>query len=399
MALQGSLADFGIAEILQLIGSQQKTGILHVTGGESGEEVMISFSSGRIIRTDVNNRHKRDLLGQMLIAAGEIDKEQLGAALKSQKKSLKRLGDVLVEDGTVRREAINQLADLQARETLYRLFEWKSGQYRFESKPPNFTRPSGTAISSESLLMEGFRMLDEWPLIRARINNYSVVYRQTDKARTIGDESQALERILDDAFVEASMGGGGGDGLDDGFDFDESLSGSGGLGDTERAVLALVDGQRDVHQIVDRSRLGEFETSKALLTLLNEEYIEPTKVKKALDAPSRRPGVAWRQLAVRLVVNATLLGLIVVGVLFMPRSRIQLHRNTERVAGEALDRLRANRLVAIGNALEVYRVENGAYPDTLAALTEARLIEPAALDLPGEAPISYISIGTDYDLR
>lgn len=399
MALQGSLADFGIAEILQLIGSQQKTGILHVTGGESGEEVMISFSSGRIIRTDVNNRHKRDLIGQMLIAAGEIDKDQLQAALKSQKKSLKRLGDVLVEEGTVRREAINQLADLQARETLYRLFEWKSGQYRFESKPPNFTRPSGTAISSESLLMEGFRMLDEWPLIRARINNYSVVYRQTDKARTLGDESQALERILDDAFVEASMGGGASDGLDDGFDFDESLSGSGGLGDTERAVLALVDGQRDVYQIIDRSRLGEFETCKALLTLLNEEYVEPTKVKKALDVPSRRPGVAWQRLAVRVVVNATLLGLIVAGVLFMPRSRIQLHRNTERVVVEALDRLRANRLVAIGNALEVYRVEHGTYPDTLDALTGAHLIEPQVLDLPGAAPVSYISIGTDYDLR
>lgn len=398
MALQGSLADFGIAEILQLIGSQQKTGILHVTGGESGEEVMISFSSGRIIRTDVNNRHKRDLLGQMLIAASEIDKEQLSAALKVQKKSLKRLGDVLVEEGTVRREAVNLLADLQARETLYRLFEWKSGQYRFESKPPNFTRPSGTPISSESLLMEGFRMLDEWPLIRARINNYSVVFRQTDKARTLGDESQALERILDDAFVEASKQGSN-ESIDEGFDFDESLAGDGSLGETERAILGLVDGQRDVYQIIDRSRLGEFETCKALLTLLNEEYIEPTKVKKALDAPSRRPGLAWRQLALRVIVNATLLGLIAAGVLFMPRSRIQLHRNTERVAVEALDRLRANRLLAIGNALEVYRVENGAYPDTLDALTQARLLDPSVLELPGDAPVTYISIGSDYDLR
>lgn len=395
MALQGSLADFGIAEILQLIGSQQKTGVLHVTGGPSAEEVMISFSSGRIIRTDVNGRHKRDQLGQMLVAAGEIDKDQLAAALRSQKKSLKRIGDVLVEAGAVSREAVNELADLQARETLYRLFEWKSGQYRFESKPPNFTRPSGRPISSESLLMEGFRMLDEWPLIRARINNYTVVFRQLDKAREIDDQSKALERVLDDAFSEFGGGSGGGDD----FDFDDSLSGGGGLSGEERAVLDLVDGQRDVYQIIDRSRLGEFETCKALLTLLNEDYIEPTKVKKALEAPSRHRSANLRQLSLRVVVNLALLVAIVAGVLFMPRSRIELARNAQEVAEEAQVRLRANRLVALSTALEVYRVEHGAYPASLSALVEARLIEPSLLELPGEAPPSYVSIGSDYDLR
>ena len=111
MALQGSLADFGIAEILQLIGSQQKTGILHVTGGSGAEEVMISFSSGRIIRTDVNGRHKRDLLGTMMVAAGAISKDQLAVALKSQKKSLKRLGDVLVERALGARVALREDPD------------------------------------------------------------------------------------------------------------------------------------------------------------------------------------------------------------------------------------------------------------------------------------------------
>lgn len=395
MALQGSLADFGIAEILQLIGSQQKTGILHVTGGQSAEEVMISFSSGRIIRTDVNGRHKRDLLGQMLVAAGDISRDQLNAALKSQKKSLKRIGDILVEMHVIGRETVNELADLQARETLYRLFEWKSGQYRFESKPPNFTRPSGRPISSESLLMEGFRMLDEWPLIRTRINNYSVVFRQLDKAKELDDQGKALERVLDDAFSEFDGGGG----IDE-FSFDDSLAGgSGGLGEEERKVLALVDGQRDVYQLIDVSRLGEFETCKALLTLLNDGYIEPTKVKRALDAPARHRSVDTRRMALKVVVNAALLLVLVVGVLFMPRSRVELHRNAQQVATEAQSRLRANRLVAIATALEVHRVEHGHYPGSLDVLVEKGLVVPETLQLPGSRPIRYLSIGTDYDLR
>lgn len=396
MALQGSLADFGIAEILQLIGSQQKTGILHVTGGPGAEEVIISFSSGRIIRTDVNGRHRRDLLGNMLVAAGDIDKDVLAAGLKSQKKSLKRIGDVLVEMEAVAREKVNELADLQARETLYRLFEWKSGQYRFESKPPNFTRPSGKPISSESLLMEGFRMLDEWPLIRARINNYSVVFRQLDKAEGLENESQALERVLDDAFSE--FGGGGGGELDE-FDFGDSMSGSTGLGPEERRVLDLVDGQRNVYQIIDRSRLGEFETCKALLTLLNDEYIEPTRIKKALEAPSRHRGGSFKQLSLRIVVNVALLLLIVVGILFMPRSRVELSRNSEQVVSEAQSRLRANRLVAIATALEVHRVEHGSYPDSLQVLVDSGLIMPDLLILPGDRRPDYLSIGTDYELR
>ena len=44
MALSGTLKDFGIADILQLIGQQQKTGKLRLQNGD--EEVEIIFSSG-----------------------------------------------------------------------------------------------------------------------------------------------------------------------------------------------------------------------------------------------------------------------------------------------------------------------------------------------------------------
>ncbi|MCA9538907.1 MAG: DUF4388 domain-containing protein [Myxococcales bacterium] len=394
MALQGSLADFGIAEILQLIGSQQKTGILHVKGEDASEEVMIYFSSGRIIRTDVAGRDKRDLIGQMLVSAEVISRDQLTLALKTQKKTLERVGEVLVGMGAASREVINEFVELQARETLYRLFEWKAGIYRFESKPPNFARPTGAPLSSESLLMEGFRMLDEWPLIRAKINNYSVVFRPIRAVEHSETEAAALERILDDAFSEfvdgppGSMGGAPGE-EGDGAELERF----------ERRVMGLVDGKRDVFQIIDLSRLGEFETCKALLKLLDEGYIEPVKVKKALEAPARRRGMSWRNVGTRVVVNLALVGLIGAAVLLMPRSRIELRRNTEQVMHEALARLRANRIVAVSTALEVHRAERGSYPDDLNALVKGGYLDPEVLDLPGGQSLAYVGIGTDYDLR
>ena len=249
MALKGSLADFGIAEILQLIGTQQKTGVLHVEG--TGEEaVQIYFSGGRIIRCDVSRRDKRDLLGAMLLAAGVIDRGQLNAALKGQKKSLKRVGDVLVEMKAVSPEVLLEFTDLQTRETLYRLFEWTEGSYRFEGKPPNFARPVGSPMACDAVLMEGFRLLDEWPLVRARISNYDTVFRRVKELEEAETEAEALERILDDAFSEF---------VDAPPSAPRKRGATGAarnLGRAERRVLALVDGKRTVRALIDQSRLG-----------------------------------------------------------------------------------------------------------------------------------------------
>lgn len=393
MALQGSLSDFGIAEILQLIGTQQKTGILHVKGVDDGEEVHVFFASGRIIRCDVAGRDRRDRLGAMLLDAGVISKEQLNAALKVQKSTLKRVGDVLVEQGALTPDVLQQFNDLQTRETLYRLFEWKTGTYAFEGKPPNFTRPVGTPISSESLLMEGFRMLDEWPLIRARISNFGIVFKTLKDLEDLETEADALERILDDAFsefVDASVDAGRPKG---------ATGAPSNLGRSERRVLTLIDGKRDVTQIIDRSRLGEFETCKALVTLMDEGFIAPARRAKPQEQPGRQRRRDWRDVVGRGVINVAALGAIAAAVLFMPRSRIEIHQNTQEVASEAYQRLRTNRLVALATALEVYRVENGTYPDTLTVLVEADLVESDLLTPPGETPFDYVAVGDDYVLQ
>ncbi len=394
MALQGSLSDFGIAEILQLIGSQQKTGILHVEGGPEEEDIQVYFSTGRIIRCEVSRRDKRDLLGARMLAAELIDKEQLNQALKTQKASLQRVGDVLVEMGAISPKDLADFADLQTRETIYRLFEWKSGKYRFESKPPNFARPSSTPISSENLLMEGFRMLDEWPLIRAKISNFDVVYRVIRDVEDLETEAEALDRILDDAFSEF---------VDEGPASVQKKGQTGALqnlGRHERVVLRLVDGKRSVYRIIDLSRLGEFETCKCLLTLLNEGFIAPVKVKKAQEAPGRgRRGIDWSGLFTKGLVNLVMLVGIAAAALLMPWSRVELRGNASEVAREAGSRVRTNRLAAIGTALELYRLQVGRYPDELRELVEKGFLDPRVLDLPGAQAPRYVSIGADYDLR
>ena len=51
MALTGTLKGFGIADILQLIGQQQKTGVLYLKSKE--QDVQVYFRDGNIVRAEI----------------------------------------------------------------------------------------------------------------------------------------------------------------------------------------------------------------------------------------------------------------------------------------------------------------------------------------------------------
>ena len=95
MALQGTLKDFSITEIIQLIGQQLKTGVLTIRRGK--KVVEISFVDGMIVHVYSSYRGKKDLIGEILVKAKRITEEQLDRVLRIQKGTLKYLGEILVE--------------------------------------------------------------------------------------------------------------------------------------------------------------------------------------------------------------------------------------------------------------------------------------------------------------
>lgn len=398
MALEGTLADFGIGEILQLIGSQQKTGILFVEGTGETEEVQVFFRGGKVIRCDVARRDKRDLIGNMMAAAMVISREQLGAALDTQKKTLKRVGDILVEEGTVTPELLQEFTELQTRETLGRLFQWKKGKYRFDGKPPGFARPNITPIACENLLMEGVRMMDEWPLIQARINNPDTVFKAIKTIADSESEAEALDRILDDAFSEFV------DRTSPPADQSQPRSKqanatAGKLTRNDRRTFAYVDGKRTVAQLIDMTRLGEFEACKSLLSLLTEGYIAPVKATAARSGDTLRRRVNWGGVALRVALNLAVVAALGLVVWSMPQSRAEIRANATALGRETLGRLRANRLLTTTAALEVYRLREGQYPESLEPLVTTGLLMREIIAPPAQPPLEYFSIGTDFDLR
>ena len=69
--------------------------------------------------------------------------------------------------------------NLQILQIIYRLFRWKDGEYNFEPHDTvEYDRENVTPMAAESILMEGIRMLDEWPIIEKKIPSFDKVFEK-----------------------------------------------------------------------------------------------------------------------------------------------------------------------------------------------------------------------------
>jgi hypothetical protein len=86
MALRGTLKDFALPDIFQLIGMQRKTGLL--TLKSERETVTVVFENGMVVMADSTIRRLDDLLGSVLVRQGKLRKQDLDEVLAKQKASM-----------------------------------------------------------------------------------------------------------------------------------------------------------------------------------------------------------------------------------------------------------------------------------------------------------------------
>jgi hypothetical protein len=375
MALKGTLKDFGIADILQLIGQQQKTGQLCLANKE--QEVNVFFKDGNIVRVESVTRKKKDLIGNMLVRAEIITEAQLEEALETQRRTLKRLGDVLVSSGAITSERFKKMMQLQATETLYRLFGWDAGTYEFKAEPVVSDTEAITPLRAESVLMEGFRMVDEWPVIRRKINRLDMTFEVTRPLPPPRQQEEDLDAAFDDAFAEKKK--------------DENKGEFKSVGDSERRVYEVITPDRDVRKLIDVSCLGEFETCKALLNLINLEYARP--VYPGGQTPtSDREGILSKigQSLGRIGASMATLGAVIFLVVQLSGGLSLASSPASSVADPAAQRfISRNQMRRIESALEVFRLEKGEVPERLEALVEAGLLKQEELRYPWRQPYYY----------
>ncbi len=376
MALKGTLRDFGLSDIFQLIALQKKTGILSLE--DRGKRVVVSFYEGKLVGAEAlsEKTKEKERVGDILVKGRFITPTQLEQALAEQRKTMKKLGVVLVERKLVTRELFGSVLSFQIRETLLKIFQWTSGNYHFDTAKVEFDREFITPLTAEFVLMEAARIIDEWPAVRKRIPGSDMVFALIPGAE---DRVARATQVEDADFLE-----------DKPHAFAE---GKVPLSTAQARIFDLVDGVRTVEELAYQSLLGEFEACKCLVDLVNSGLVKPTRASttvlrgeeqgKGREAASQRNLLGWG--ATVLAAAAFLIALF----WLFSHSEVGL-ASLSRWTGDKATALRGalaqSQERRLSLAMEVQRLERGAYPAHLGDLSSAGLLLPSDLLYPFGEP-------------
>ena len=388
MALEGTLRDFSLADIFQLIGLQRKTGVLTLRGKD--DTVTVTFLDGKVVGADSLNRRLENRLGTVLMKTGLLSQDQLNRALDIQKETLQRLGFILTHYGIISQESLRDAIQLQMMQIVYRLFRWKDGDYHFSQETTiEYDRDNVVPITAESILMEGARMIDEWPIIEKRVRSYDMVFRK---------------KLTDQEIVV--VGAGEADEID--FDSESSRRGRrGGISDKirisqeEKSIYDLVDGTMTVSDIVEVSRLSEFDTNKALYELLTRDLIEEVRGVSAAQVVAQATPVDEIEVAETPVPLPLVLFLVVLAIASIvtsfknPLNTLTPMMNGHSPVTNARKAISMQRIEMIGLAIDKYNDTYGQLPLELKELTPEYVDESLLRD-PWGNKYNYIPRAGSY---
>ncbi len=243
MAIKGSLKEASLPDVLQLLALGKKTGCLAVSDRQNFGYIF--FNEGRICYASIVNR--RDRIGDLLRKSQLVTNEQLDQALRVQEVHRnRRIGGILVELGFVAQEQLDRLLLLQIEESVYHLFTWTQGTFNFEAGVRPEQQVFLVSINPESLLLEGARRVDEWSQIEKKIPSFDLIFA-VDLAHSPDDEVE--------------------------------------LSSAQHRILPLLDGTRDVRQVIDECSLIEFEAATALFGLITAGYVRRVGTSAKVQVP------------------------------------------------------------------------------------------------------------------
>ncbi len=312
MALEGSLRDFDLFSLFNMIKTQGKSGTLVLTRGQ--EFVKVFFDQGDIVGCDSNQVRVEERIGAMLVRLGRLSGDELAAMIHRQRLTMKRMGTLLLESGKISPQDLQDALFNQAMSIIYRTFRWMEGDYRFDSiLPLDLDRDNFPPIPVDTVLMEAARIMDEWPEVQKRLPDHGIPLAKTAYAKHLRlnidqDLSAVLEGRVDGAYQES------------------------GLNHEQETVLTYFSEPQNIQSVLQITRYDELDTCKIIADLLEQGLLEivpgleirSTPAWQVQPAPQevvREPDPAvpwfWALLAFLFLLPI---------VLYVPRSRASLNQ-------------------------------------------------------------------------
>lgn len=228
--LEGSLREFSLADVFQLLTLTKKSGTLRVSSADSEGEV--HFRGGEVFFATSDARRLQ--LGARLVAAGALDADTLRELLADE-----RGGDALLvtkalmDAGAVDESTLDAFLREQIQDAVFTLVSREEGHFRFESIEDQAVVLE-VAVATDQLVDEAGRRQGEWAAVREAVPSTGAVVAMAPRPA------------------------------------DDEVS----LSAQEWSVLTLVNGQRTVAELVDLTGKGEFATCTLLAKLARSGLVE-----------------------------------------------------------------------------------------------------------------------------
>jgi hypothetical protein len=243
--LEGSLDAFSLPDIFQLLSFTKKTGGLHLR--RLGLHGVVYVTTGSL--TGGNSDVTRQGLARRLIGSGQVDVEAMAAAIEAvQEDAELGAARALQRADAIDESVLHGCGVEHVLDTVFDLMRWPDGEFVFvvdEVNPDDI----GVSVPVEDAVGEARRRMDAWSSV----------------STTIPSPDSVLAVVL--APPE-----------------DPSLSRD------EWVLLALVDGQRPVREVVDLTGRGEYAVVSALASLVERGLLHVT----AEETPAAVPALLQR---------------------------------------------------------------------------------------------------------
>jgi hypothetical protein len=271
MALRGSLLEFKLTEIFQLIANDGKTGQLVIYNKES--EAFVIFSRGAIVSAGGSFLNLQTILFKFLIDCKHYSEEELNELLYLCQGEMRLFTQELVQKGYLNKNELSSLSRMSIEDLACSLFFWENGHYRFDSLDSidDYTA-GGVTLSADAVTMEAMRRLDEWERIKEVISE-DLVFVRTALVSTLQQSATTANLITDPS----------------GF------------------ILSQIDGDASVALLCKRIFFTEYRIYETLYELWKSKKIMPFSAesltqKLSLSGKISKPTPVFKPLAITFIV-------------------------------------------------------------------------------------------------
>jgi hypothetical protein len=191
MVLSGTLREFILADVMQLLTQQKITGKLILNSNRS--EGTIVFKNGNIVAAMRETETFSVKLFHYLTGVLQQPRNKIRELFSSYEGKTAELTDYLEKKQLLNHQELENYATSVTIDIACSLFLWTNGNYHFDSyKSVDHLIPAHIELPVENIVMEAMRRIDEWHRMRELITE-ETVFVQTRKSIDFTDTNNPLE--------------------------------------------------------------------------------------------------------------------------------------------------------------------------------------------------------------